>query len=172
MACGPRPRPSHQATGANGSEGFKLTFFSGTILPYFFLECYLLLRVLKDADASLPFFFFCFVSLYGEHHRRRSYPFQFPRKGATKRMKEINNCLISVIDPTRLFFFWQRGRAMWEHFEDLTSCPAFTRMPDSLLLFFVRGLPSRQSGGGRAGEWGGGKDTDGHCLVFSFGPVP
>lgn len=45
---------------------------------------------------------------------------------------------------------------MCEHFEDLTSCPALTRMPDSLLLFFVRGLPSRQSGVGERG-WGGGQ---------------
>lgn len=27
---------------------------------------------------------------------------------------------------------------MWEHFEDLTSCPALTRRPDSLLLFCER----------------------------------
>lgn len=62
---------------------------------------------------------------------------------------------------------------MWEDFEDLTSCPALAGRPDSLLLFFVRrGLPSRQSGVG-GGRWGGVcKDTDGHCLVFSFGSVP
>lgn len=27
---------------------------------------------------------------------------------------------------------------MWEHFEDLTSCPALTRRSDSLLLFDER----------------------------------
>lgn len=60
---------------------------------------------------------------------------------------------------------------MWEHFEDLTSCPALTRMPDSLLLFRER-LTLQTVGGGRAEGWGVGKDTDGHCLVFSFGSVP
>lgn len=60
---------------------------------------------------------------------------------------------------------------MWEHFEDLTSCPALTRMPGSLLLFRER-LTLQTVGGGRAGVGGVGKDTDGHCLVFSFGSVP
>lgn len=71
------------------------------------------MRVLKDADASLPFFFFfaLFPSM-ASSHRRRSYPVQFSRKAATKRMKEINNCLISVIDPTRLFFFFGREDAL------------------------------------------------------------
>lgn len=43
---------------------------------------------------------------------------------------------------------------MWEHFEDLTSCPALTRMPDSLLLFRER-LTLQTVGGGRAGVGGG-----------------
>lgn len=52
-------------------------------------------------------------------------------------MKEINNRLISVTDPTRLLF-WPRGHTMWGRFEDLTSCPALARRSDSLLLFDER----------------------------------
>lgn len=43
---------------------------------------------------------------------------------------------------------------MWEHFEDLTSCPALTRTSDSLLLFDERRL--LQTVGG---IWGG---VEGH----------
>lgn len=95
-------------------------------------------------------------------HHRLVHPYQWPaKKQSTKRLKTLTTASLVLFITQRLF--WQGGRSMWEHFKDQTFCHALRRRPDSLLLSAMRGPPPRMAGVHR--------DTDGHCLVFSFSSV-